>query len=121
MPVANLAGAIALLASGTYQVWRPGVSSLVDGVAVEAAGESFSILASVQPLSGRERQLLPEGQRSEERLLVVTATELRVADVSARREGDVLVYRGEDFEVEAVERWDELGGFWKARAVKVRR
>ncbi|WP_223643946.1 hypothetical protein [Corallococcus sp. EGB] len=121
MPVANLAGAIALLASGTYQVRRPGLTTLVDGVMVAAPEASFSILASVQPLSGRERQLLPEGQRSEERLLVVTATELRAADVSASREGDVLVYRGESFEVEAVERWDELGGFWKARAAKVGR
>lgn len=68
---------------------------------------TFSIIASVQPVAGRELQMLPEGEHGDEALLVITETELRT-----RRSGndpDRISIDGELWRVVHVETWRSFG------------
>lgn len=111
----NLGGVIASFATGTYTVTRQGPTTVdVDGRAVTAAPSTFSILASVQPMSGRELQRLSEGLRVAERRVLFTSTSLRVIGAP-----DVVSVDGELWEVETVEHWGPaIGTFFKATIAK---
>lgn len=117
----DLAGAVASLATGTYAVTRRAAPSYdaTTGLASAGSTSSLSILASVQPLGGRDLLRLPEGERSRQWVAVFTATALRVADAPNGQMADLVSYRGEQHEVQSVEQWDESGNFFKAIAVKV--
>jgi hypothetical protein len=112
----NLTGVIASFATGTYVVTRRGPTTVgSDGRADLATSSTFSILASVQPMSGRELQRLPEGMRVAERRVLFTATTLQVVGAP-----DVVRVDGEDWEVESVENWGPaIGSFCKATIAKV--
>lgn len=66
--------------------------------------EKFDILANIQPVTGRELLMVPEGERSRNHLDVFTETRLKPKDVVVRF--------GERFEVHFVEEW---GPYFKAR------
>jgi hypothetical protein len=111
----NLAPVITSLATGTYTVTRrDAATSGVDGRQVAASVTTFDILASVQPMGGRDLQRLPEGLRAAERLSVYTATPLRVS-----RTPDTVEIDGETWEVEVVEQWGGIAGYCKATVAKV--
>jgi hypothetical protein len=114
----TLADAITALATGTYVVTRPGPGAWATGLFVEDAPSTFSIVASVQPTSGKDLARLPEGERSAARITLFTVTELRTASIAGKTLSDRVAYRGETYEVEHVDAW-ESGGFYKAIARKV--
>lgn len=66
---------------------------------------STEFTGSFQPLSGREREALPEGVRSSESLKVYTNEPLRTADQHDGVLADVVTYNGRDYRVVAVDRW----------------
>jgi hypothetical protein len=117
----DLSDAVAMLASGSYTVTRPVAASLVDGWAVPglSAVQTFAIVASVQPASGRDVERLPEGLRDRETMALFTATELRVAVPASGLPGDRLEVDGFTFEVHAHERWAALGNFHRYVILKV--
>jgi hypothetical protein len=104
--------------SVTYVVTRRGPTGVDgDGRALLSAPSTLSISASVQPLSGRDLQRLPEGMRAAERLKLYTTTPL--AAIGAP---DVVTIDGDDYEVEHVERWTGFGAgadYYKIVARKV--
>ncbi len=81
----------------------------------------FTIMASIQPMSAREQQLLPEGQRVENTKKIYTLTELRTARQADGTEPDHVIYNGHTYEVRSVEDWVDLGGYWKVIAERIER
>jgi len=114
-----MADVIALLASGTYSVTRPGITGIDSGRRVAGVTTSFSITASVQPASGRQMDRLPEGLREREGMTLWTPTELRTAQVSEGIEADLVSIDGSTFEVVAIDRWAALGNYYRATVTRV--
>jgi hypothetical protein len=116
----NLAGVISSLASGTYTVTRKAASSYLVGRQLSAATvATLTITAVVHPLTGKELARLPEGMRTKELKVVITATELKTQGSS--QEPDSIVIGSDTFEVQTVEAWQETGGYYKAVVAKVGR
>lgn len=118
--VADLSDAIALLGSGCYVVTRKGVTSMLDGRRVAPPTTTFTISGSVQPLTGRELQRLPEGLRARESMALFTVTELFQARPEAGQEADRLAIDGGVFEVSKAERWQALGNYFRCVVSRVR-
>jgi hypothetical protein len=112
--------AISMLGASTYTVTRFAQSSWTDGEHVRGAPSTFDIVASIQPLTGRELQDLPEGQRNVGNLNCYTETLLLTGEDQAAP--DRLDYKGTDYEVQAVEDWtDHVTGLphYKVRIAEV--
>lgn len=67
-----------------------------------------TIMASVQPLTDRQRQALPELLRQSVDKRLYTRSEVRTVDQLNGTPGDRIVIDGEVFEVVAVKRWPQL-------------
>lgn len=106
MPIEDLADAIAEMQTGAYRVRRPSAPTVAKGRATPGAPTILEIAGSLQPMSGREMQRLPEGMRERELLQFFTPTEMR--------SGDVLEYGGYDWEVDRVFDFSQLGGYYRA-------
>lgn len=107
----SLVDVIADFKTGVYEVTRKAATTYVRGIATEGATTTFQAEAMVAPLTGRELVRLPEGERANERRLFLTPVELRVStDAGA---SDRVSIGGESWEVEDVEDWRELAGFYR--------
>lgn len=91
-----------------------------DGRLVAGASTSSTVLASVQPVTGRQRQLLPEGLRQRVELIAYCTTELRTVDQVAGVPADRLVVAGETLEVVQVKQWPAAGPLPHYEAALVR-
>lgn len=67
---------IARFATGRYLVTRKKAPTVNTGRVVDGATETFEIVASIQPLSGREAQTLPEGRTANDTRTMYTTDEL---------------------------------------------
>lgn len=103
--------------TGTYTVTRTAPRTLTKGRANAPSTSSVSIRASAQQASGRDLAVFPEGNYPTDAIVFYTATELLTA--GAAQEADVVTYRGESYEIQHVERWDDLGNYFKAIGVLV--
>jgi hypothetical protein len=103
-----LTGVIGRFMSGTYTVTRTAAGTRTLGRYTPGASSTFSIDASVQPVTGRALQALPEGHRAEETRLVLTTTEIRTR--TPTNEADTISIDSESWAVVKVERWDAFGG-----------
>lgn len=82
---------------------------------------TFTITASVQRLSMKETQLLPESFRATASYRVYTETELLIANEVLTREADIITIDGEDYKIIDVEHWRQLMPHYKAIAVRIER
>lgn len=98
---------IARFKTGTYTVTRTAVGTRTNGRYTPGATSTFDITASVQPVTGRDLQSLPEGQRAEETRIVYTTTELRTR--TATVDPDSISIDSETWAVVKVERWQAFG------------
>lgn len=113
----DLSDVIALLATGTYTVTRRTDNGYdANGVVSAPTTSTLSALGCAQPLTGRELQRLPEGMRTRELLAFWTETELRGREAGLP---DSLVIDDSTYEVEKVERWANLGNYYRAVLTKV--
>jgi hypothetical protein len=89
----------------------------VDGLSVDSAEDTpFSINCSVQPLTPKEMEMLPEGRRNEEVFRLYTDTELHTVEDKNPDKIDVL---GDTYEVLSVARWrNSIIPHYKAIIVK---
>lgn len=111
----NFTPNIASFATGTYTVTRRGPTTVgADGRVDLASSSTLSILASVQPLGGRDLERLPEGLRVGERRKMYTGTVLKVSDTP-----DVVAIDGADWEVETCLDYQVLGAYSKYLIRKV--
>lgn len=117
--IANLASTIERLGGARVRVTRPGAPTLDGhGRAVDGRESVVTVEACVQPLSGRELLRLPEGLRTRETVAVYSPVELRTANASTGALADQVHHAGGVFEVELVEAWGHLGGYWRAVAAR---
>lgn len=108
-----LRGVIASLQTGTYTVTRQRAGAHVKGRYTPGATSAVQIVASIQPVTGRTLQDLPEGQRGEETRVVFTETEIRSRAPGV--EPDRITIDGESWTCIRSERWQGLGGtHWRA-------
>lgn len=107
---------IAELATGTYTVTRWTSVDYEQGVVKLGETEEISLLAIVQQGTARARDLLPENMRSRELREVCTATELRTA--SGGQPADEIEIDGVAWQVQSVEDWRTLAGYFWAVVVR---
>lgn len=100
-------GAITRFASGTYSVSRHGTGTWTTGVFAKASPSTISIVASVQPVGGRDFAALPEGRRANEVRVIYTATLLRTEGPAGS--ADEITIDGEAWEIFKVETWPAWG------------
>lgn len=92
-----------------YTVTRAnGAGAYVNGLWVPGGTTTFDIVASIQPISGREKQQLPEGFHTKEIRVVYTTTALQTQNGDALP--DTVSIDGESWSVIRFERWQAFGG-----------
>jgi hypothetical protein len=85
-----------------------GTHTIVDTAETERLNrETFSIVASVQPTSGRDLQDIPAERRGDEVRLVITETALRT--IRPGNDPDYIDLDGEPWRIIKVERWQSFG------------
>lgn len=104
----SLNGVIARFATGTYTVTRTAAGTLSAGHYTAGATSTFSIVASVQPASGRSLRVLAEGRRGDEVRELYTTTELRLG-AAGSIDPDTVSIDGETWEVCNVKRSQHFG------------
>lgn len=100
--------------------YRTGDSYGPDGRPVKGTEQSLIINASVQRLSMRERQLLPEGFRAMESYKLYSETalvQLIENDVDPLIDAAEFEYKGKRYAMVASEHWDYLLPHWKVTMV----
>lgn len=97
----SVIGLIAKYATGTYEVTRRPKGARVDGV-YQASNNptTLQVVARVRSPYGRELQDLPEGQRADNTLVMLTTTELKTR--TADFDPDVVVVDGDEYRVDGV-------------------
>jgi hypothetical protein len=85
----------------------------------DPSSSDTALVASVQRPTGRQLQLLPENQRTQEAIAVYTSTLLRTAKPASNLLADRIVYGGDVYEVQTLIDWVPAGNFCQALAVKV--
>lgn len=83
----------------------------------EHAEERLHMTGVVQPASPREREVLPEGDRDRETLVLYTRRPLRVGSPADGTAPDCVLYGGARYAVAAVETWQ---GYTRALAQRMR-
>jgi hypothetical protein len=114
--VTDMSDVIAELGGELVTVKRYAKVRYSKGIQVAGAIEEFEIIASVQPLTGRELDRLPEGLRAREVRELYTVEKLFTAD-TAKESGqppDDVELDGMLWEVQTLEDWNTLAGYFRA-------
>jgi hypothetical protein len=88
---------------------------------VAGSVSDVSIVASVQPASPSDLQHLPDGDRSRAAVKIYTDDELRTANESSGLIADKVVWLGEQWEVQQLQRHVYGIAHYKALAFRVER
>lgn len=114
MRLQGLAAVIQRFANEQITISRPGASTYdANGVANTASSTTSTTAAHVErPASNRDLLHLPEGDRVRRSCSVWSVVELRHRDLITLADGEV-------YELQSVEPWDQLAGFWKGLGLKV--
>ena len=105
----------------TIEVSRATLATeFVDGIAQPVTTyDDFELTGcSMQPMTARERMLLPELIRDRETMKVYTKCQLRSVDVEGKILADRVTYREQTYVVQSVQDWVPHGEFYKAILVK---
>lgn len=104
-----------------YDVTRPGQGEYVRGIWVPALtkkAEKFNVLAVVQPLTGKDILLLPEGQRITQAFKVYTSFAMQTVNSEKTKKADTISINDEEFEIHSVEPWGWHLAHFKCVAVR---
>lgn len=94
-------------------------TTFTDGLASVADVDTFTLDGvAVQPLTGSERQSLPELIRDRALIKLYTRCPLLGVDVEGKVRADRLDYRGQEYVVQTVQDWGPHGGYYKVIAIK---
>lgn len=77
----------------------------VNGFWIEGSEVTTTIKASVQPISGKDVELLPEGKRLNESFKLFTDSELKVSIEGTNQNGDIISIYESLYEVVGREIW----------------
>lgn len=112
---------VVLECSSPHVITRALKSSRVKGRSEKPETTTFTADLSVQPLSQKELLRLPEGMRNRGAVKVYGVVELKTVQTSECKVPDRFEHQGINYQIDMVESWDELGGFWKFTATRVER
>lgn len=116
----DLSGVLTSFKTGTYSVTRSSAAgTYTAGRLVAPATSVISVDACVQPIDGRDLQKLPEGERVREPKTIYSVDELKTRGSNGGNAADVITIDGDLYEVIKVQRWAELGNYWKSIALKL--
>jgi hypothetical protein len=87
------------LSTHVVKVTRFTKGRLVGGKLKTSKNRPFAMPASVQPLNGRDKEMLPEGRRQSHTYKLYTKEQLYVSDDRAGQKADHVEIDGEMFEV----------------------
>lgn len=109
------------MCSSSVTIERTGPGRYIGGVyRKDPTPETFHCTGSMQPATPEEIQRLPELQRTEEVFAFFTTFKLQVGDAESREESpDIVIWKGQRFEVSGEEAWKHLGNFYKYLIVGV--
>lgn len=97
-----------------------GVYNGTTGLWVEGASTTGTITASVQPLRGKEMEMLPEARRESQAYKLYTDTQLFTVDTTTNKNPDQVQINGDWHEVLIVEDWqNEILNHYKVIVVKL--
>lgn len=82
-------------------------------------GTAVNVTANVQPASGKDRQVLEDGLRTKEAIVVHCTSEILPVQRTTSQPGDVIIWQGQRYECVNVQDWNTNGRYWRALAVKV--
>jgi len=91
--------------SQRFTVKRYGPAENINGFLRPGSSTRFAIKGSLQPLSGKEMLMLPEGDRNKEILNLFTESRLNPSLEQGQRLGDHVLVRNECYIVRSVEPW----------------
>ena len=106
--------AIGAVAPVTLTVTRYAAPTLTAGRAVAGATSSLTVAASVQPLSSKELDLVPEGMRARGVRKVFSATRLLVQPMPDR-----FTYQSDVWEVTEEKDWLDVAGYYRYLVTRV--
>ena len=115
--VDDLSDVVDQLATGIYSVTRSGPTTFTKGRRDAPTTSTLEVRAVVYPVSGRTLDRLPEGLRTHEAISIVTKTELKTAETGG--EPDKISVNGGLYQVQAVDRWQPSGNFYRVLATRV--
>lgn len=95
----------------------------VKGTWIEGKPVDTPFKGTAQPAPGKAVELLPEGKRSNEAILVFAPIELDFtsADAKLQRSGDIIIWEGRLYEVQSVKPWKAgLIPHWELVATRVK-
>jgi len=118
----DMSGVVISMASSTVVRTRRAAGSYPQtggtrGTFVAGAATTANISASMQPLTSRDRQLLPDGVRETAHMTIYTADALQgdaPATSNAVTQADTITYAGEVFQVYQDHNWQTDGLYHKA-------
>ena len=93
--------------TGTYTVRRRAAGTFVKGRYVREPEVPFETVATIYPAGGRQLLLLEEGLRGNETMTMLTPVEMYTQDSSPGQDPDIVEFRGEDYCVVRVSRWED--------------
>lgn len=113
---------------GTWGVGRQAVTVIrrdfaargLDGRFEEGSPSTFAITGTVNPVPGDILNTLPEGERVEKQLRLLTDAELRTSDDYEQTRGDLVIVRGEIYEVRDVAIYEKVIRHYEYRIRRVR-
>jgi hypothetical protein len=95
----------------------------VKGTWVEGQQVDTNFKGTAQPASGRILELLPEGKRNTETISVFAPITLdfTTADPELQRSGDIIIWEGRQYEVQAARKWNAgLLPHWELAATRLK-
>ena len=101
----------------SYTVTRYGSGSFSNGDWTPGSPSTFSIVASIQPISKPDLVTIPEGHRISDVKQVFTTTELRTRNGDA--DPDRITINSEAWEVYSVDHWPEFADHYVALVSRV--
>jgi hypothetical protein len=106
--------------TSTYSVTRQaGAGAWVQGRWVDASSPSVvTVRASVQRLTAKETELLPEAYRTRESYRVYTESELFTVDNVGSKNCDFISIDGKNYDIVSREKWTQLHPHYKCIAVR---
>jgi hypothetical protein len=103
--------------NATVSVIKGSAGTYTKGRFTAGATTTVTQTVSIQPMSGKERQLLPEDIRTKNTVKIYSREQLKTTDVAGKVSADKVVYKGVTYEVAVSEDWQEHGEFYKAICV----
>ena len=95
-------------------------TTYVDGIAQVVTDKDTFCLngVSVQPMTGAEREVLPELIRDRQLIKMYTRCRLQSVDVEGKVRADRVDYEGQEYVVQNVENWGPNGAYYKVICIK---